>query len=115
MKIAVAGVGYVGLSLAVLFAQNHEVIAVTTTPEKAEKLNRFISPIQDAEIERFLLVPTSGQILQSIERNELTLRDALTQQTTLNVEQTLRFAEQRTVNQAAVAHGTVSGELQQRG
>ena len=50
MKIAVAGVGYVGLSLAVLFAQNHEVIAVTTTPEKAEKLNRFISPIQDAEI-----------------------------------------------------------------
>lgn len=37
MKIAVAGVGYVGLSLAVFFAQNHEVIAVTTTPEKAEK------------------------------------------------------------------------------
>lgn len=47
MRITVAGVGYVGLSLAVLFAQNHEVTAVTTTPAKADKLNRFISPIQD--------------------------------------------------------------------
>ena len=61
MKIAVAGVGYVGLSLAVLFAQNHEVIAVTTTPEKAEKLNRFISPIQDAEIERFFQEANAGK------------------------------------------------------
>ena len=61
MKIAVAGVGYVGLSLAVLFAQNHEVIAVTTTPEKAEKLNRFISPIQDAEIERFFREANAGE------------------------------------------------------
>ena len=53
MKITVAGVGYVGLSLAVLLAQNHEVTAITTTPAKAEKLNKFISPIQDDEIERF--------------------------------------------------------------
>ena len=53
MKITVAGVGYVGLSLATLLAQNHEVTAITTTEEKAEKLNRFISPIQDEEIERF--------------------------------------------------------------
>jgi len=53
MRIAVAGVGYVGLSLAVLFAQNHEVTAITTTPEKADRLNRLISPIQDPEIERF--------------------------------------------------------------
>jgi len=45
MKITVAGVGYVGLSLAVLLAQNHEVTAITTTPAKAEKLNKFISPI----------------------------------------------------------------------
>ena len=52
-KITVAGVGYVGLSLAVLFAQNHEVTAITTTPKKAERLNQFISPIQDDEIERF--------------------------------------------------------------
>lgn len=53
MKITVAGVGYVGLSLAVLFAQHHEVTAITTTSEKAEKLNRFESPIRDEEIERF--------------------------------------------------------------
>lgn len=53
MKITVAGVGYVGLSLAVLLAQNHEVTAITTTEAKAEKLNQFISPIQDDEIERF--------------------------------------------------------------
>lgn len=44
MKITVAGVGYVGLSLAVLLAQNHEVTAITTTESKAEKLNRLISP-----------------------------------------------------------------------
>ena len=53
MKITVAGVGYVGLSLAVLLAQKHEVTAITTTEAKAEKLNKFISPIQDDEIERF--------------------------------------------------------------
>jgi UDPglucose 6-dehydrogenase len=53
MKITVAGVGYVGLSLAVLLAQNHEVTAITTTESKAKMLNQFISPIQDDEIERF--------------------------------------------------------------
>ena len=53
MKITVAGVGYVGLSLAVLLAQKHEVTAITTTESKAEKLNQFISPIKDDEIERF--------------------------------------------------------------
>ena len=54
MQIAVAGVGYVGLSLAVLLAQEHTVTAVTTTPEKAERLNRGISPIRDPEIEQRL-------------------------------------------------------------
>ena len=54
MQIAVAGVGYVGLSLAVLLAQEHTVMAVTTTPEKAERLNRGISPIRDPEIEQRL-------------------------------------------------------------
>ena len=60
MKITVAGVGYVGLSLAVLLAQNHEVTAITTTEAKAEKLNRFISPIQDEEIERFFREAREG-------------------------------------------------------
>ena len=61
MKITVAGVGYVGLSLAVLLAQNHEVTAITTTDAKAEKLNQFISPIQDDEIERFFKEAKEGK------------------------------------------------------
>lgn len=61
MKITVAGVGYVGLSLAVLLAQHHEVQAITTTPAKAEKLNKFISPIQDDEIERFFAEANAGK------------------------------------------------------
>ncbi|MBQ6495547.1 MAG: nucleotide sugar dehydrogenase [Firmicutes bacterium] len=61
MKITVAGVGYVGLSLAVLLAQNHEVTAITTTDRKAEMLNDFISPIQDEEIERFFREVRDGE------------------------------------------------------
>ena len=61
MKITVAGVGYVGLSLAVLLAQNHEVTAITTTDAKADKLNKFISPIQDDEIERFFREANAGE------------------------------------------------------
>ena len=61
MKITVAGVGYVGLSIATLLAQHHEVTAITTTPAKAEKLNQFISPIQDAEIEQFFAEAKAGQ------------------------------------------------------
>ena len=61
MRITVAGVGYVGLSLAVLLAQHHEVTAITTTEEKAEKLNRFISPIQDKEIEEFFAEARAGK------------------------------------------------------
>ena len=61
MKITVAGVGYVGLSLAVLLAQKHEVTAITTTEAKAEKLNRFVSPIRDDEIERFFREAKDGK------------------------------------------------------
>lgn len=61
LKITVAGVGYVGLSLAVLLAQHHEVTAITTTEAKAEKLNKFNSPIQDDEIERFFRDVKEGQ------------------------------------------------------
>ena len=54
MKIAVAGTGYVGLSLAVLLSQHHHVTAVDVAPDKVEKINRRESPIQDAEIEQYL-------------------------------------------------------------
>jgi len=54
MKIAVAGVGYVGLSLAVLLSQYEDVVAVSTTPAKVEMINAGISPIQDREISEYL-------------------------------------------------------------
>ena len=53
-KIAVAGTGYVGLSIATLLAQHHPVTAVDVVPEKVEKINRRISPIQDEYIEKYL-------------------------------------------------------------
>ncbi len=53
-KIAVAGTGYVGLSLAVLLSQHNDVTAVDIDPEKVEKLNNWTSPIQDDYIEKFL-------------------------------------------------------------
>ena len=54
IKIAVAGTGYVGLSIATLLAQHHHVSAVDVIPEKVEKLNKKISPIQDDYIEKYL-------------------------------------------------------------
>lgn len=54
IKIAVAGTGYVGLSIATLLSQHHHVTAVDVIPEKVEKLNNKISPIQDDYIEKFL-------------------------------------------------------------
>ena len=54
IKVAVAGTGYVGLSIATLLAQHHQVTAVDVVPEKVEKLNKRISPIQDDYIEKYL-------------------------------------------------------------
>lgn len=54
MKIAVAGTGYVGLSIATLLSQHNEVMAVDIIPEKVEKINKRISPIQDEYIEKYL-------------------------------------------------------------
>lgn len=61
MKIAVAGTGYVGLSLAMLLSQHNEVRAMDIVPEKVDELNRFESPIRDAEIERFLAEAKAGK------------------------------------------------------
>ena len=54
MKIAVAGTGYVGLSIATLLAQHHQVYAVDIVPEKVEQINQRKSPIQDEYIEKYL-------------------------------------------------------------
>ena len=60
-KIAVAGTGYVGLSLAVLLAQHNDVTAVDILPEKVENLNKFIAPIQDDYIEKYLAEAKAGK------------------------------------------------------
>lgn len=54
MNIAVAGTGYVGMSIATLLAQHNHVTAVDVIPEKVEKINKKISPIQDDYIEKYL-------------------------------------------------------------
>ena len=74
MKITIAGVGYVGLSLAVLLAQNHDVTAITTTASKVRKLNDWISPIRDREIERFFDETRAG--LRKLRLKATTDKDA---------------------------------------
>ena len=65
LKIAVAGTGYVGLSIATLLAQHHQVTAVDVIPEKVEKINNRVSPIQDEYIEKYLkdssILPCVGE------------------------------------------------------
>ena len=60
MKIAIAGTGYVGLSLATLLSQENEVVALDIVPEKVRMLNNFISPIQDEYIEKYFNEARNG-------------------------------------------------------
>ena len=61
MKIAIAGTGYVGLSLATLLSEKHEVVALDIVPEKVDIINNRISPIQDKYIEEFMLQAKKGE------------------------------------------------------
>ena len=61
MKIAVAGTGYVGLSLAILLSQNNDVTAIDVIPDKVEKIQNWISPIQDEYIEKYLAEAKAGE------------------------------------------------------
>ncbi len=61
MKIAVAGTGYVGLSLATLLSQQHEVVALDIVPEKVKMVNDFVSPIQDEYIEKYFEEAARGE------------------------------------------------------
>ena len=74
MKIAVAGTGYVGLSIATLLAQHNEVVALDIMPDKVDKINNHISPIQDKEIEDYL--QTKSLSLKATISKELAFRDA---------------------------------------
>ena len=80
LKIAVAGTGYVGLSIATLLAQHHQVTAVDVIPEKVEKINQRISPIQDEYIEKYfaekqlnLTATLDGSSASGFTRNTFTL------------------------------------------
>ena len=71
IKIAVAGTGYVGLSIATLLAQHHHVSAVDVIPEKVEKLNKRISPIQDDYIEKYLAKKQNSPHAPNISSNTI--------------------------------------------
>ena len=74
-KIAVAGTGYVGLSLAVLLSQHNDVTAVDIVPEKVERLNNWQSPIQDDFIEQYLAEHEERQLsLKSYNRRRICLQ-----------------------------------------
>ena len=97
MKIAVAGTGYVGLSIAVLLSQHHQVTAVDVIPEKVEMINNRRSPIQDAEIETYLKEKKLN--LTATLDGESAYRDAefVVVSTPTNYDPTLNYFDTRSV------------------
>ena len=88
MKIAIAGTGYVGLSIATLLAQHHEVTAVDIIPEKVEMINRRQSPIQDEYIEKYFL-----KDLESRQLSDVSCQPFLNLRATLDAEAAYKDAE----------------------
>ena len=76
MKIAVAGAGYVGLSLATLLAQNNEVVTLEIHQDKADKVSKYISPIQDEYIEKYFEEAKMGKRKLNL-RGTIDYKDAM--------------------------------------
>ena len=94
MKIAIAGTGYVGLSLATLLAGQHEVVALDIIPEKVDQINRFVSPIQDEYIEKFFAETKATKEAENTGQTVAELTDgAIENPRHLNLKATLDYEE----------------------
>ena len=96
MKIAVAGTGYVGLSVALLLSQHNEVHALDIVPEKVELLNNCQSPIVDTEITRFLDGKRDGTM-------DLDFQATMIRRRTTSIPPALRPPSRRFVNMTRIA------------
>lgn len=99
MKIAVAGTGYVGLSLAILLAQHNEVKAVDIVADKVDKINRKISPIQDKEIEEYLSCKSLNLIATTNAEDAYSTADYVIVATPTNYDTELNYFDTSTVEQ----------------
>lgn len=97
MKIVVVGVGYVGLSNAILFSQNHNVIAVDVVAERAEAINNKISPIEDKEIEEYLKTKELNLIATTDGINSYPDADFVVISTPTNYDPNLNFFDTSSV------------------
>ena len=99
MKIAVAGTGYVGLSIATLLSQNHEVIALDVIPEKVEMINNRQSPIQDAYIEKYLKEKKLNLIATLDKKIAFQNADFIVISTPTNYDEKLNYFDTSSVNE----------------
>ena len=99
MKIAVAGTGYVGLSIATLLSQNHEVIALDVIPEKVEMINNRQSPIQDEYIEKYLKEKKLNLIATLDKKIAFQNADFIVISTPTNYDEKLNYFDTSSVNE----------------
>ena len=97
MKIAVAGTGYVGLSLATLLSQYNEVIALDIIPQKVEQINNKISPIKDKEIEEFFKTKNLNLRATLDEKEAFENADYVIVSTPTNYDETTNYFDTTTV------------------